>query len=337
MSVKLSIVVPVYNAEKTLKRCIDSILSQSFTDFELILVDDGSTDNSPKICDEYKEKSDKILLIHQENQGSVSARQNGFTAASGDYVLSIDSDDWIDSNALELMMDKLGDADVLAVGFISETDDGQIFEENSLPSGVYTPKELEDKLLYNGDFYNSGIIPSLWSKIFRRVDFLKVFNDVPKNVRMGEDLIVSFPIILQSKKIVVCNEIKAYHYVRGTQTLSTAYDPKYFESLESLYNWLNFAFKGTKTHDDLGYYIIFLLTIGASKQLSIRNKQLLRKIKDFTEEISKPWVVDSISNIEEEKVPNYIWKLKEYICSGKFKRIIFLYYFHLVLRKLHIN
>ena len=99
----ISIIVPVYNAEKYLRRCIDSILSQSLTDFELILIDDGSTDRSPHICDEYATRDKRIKLIHKKNAGVSAARNNGIDMASGDYLVFIDGDDWIASNMLEIM------------------------------------------------------------------------------------------------------------------------------------------------------------------------------------------------------------------------------------------
>ena len=98
MAVLLSIVVPVYDVEQYLPRCIDSILKQSFTDFELILVNDGSTDNCPIICDEYADKDDRIKVIHKENGGLSDARNTGINKASGKYISFIDSDDFIVEN-----------------------------------------------------------------------------------------------------------------------------------------------------------------------------------------------------------------------------------------------
>ena len=92
----ISIIVPVYNAEKYLNRCIDSILKQTFTDLEIILVDDGSTDDSLKICEEYQKQDDRIIVIHKDNGGSTSARKAGVRIAKGAYIAFVDSDDWID-------------------------------------------------------------------------------------------------------------------------------------------------------------------------------------------------------------------------------------------------
>ena len=100
----ISVIVPVYNTEQYLPRCIESILSQSFTDFELLLIDDGSTDGSGAICDEYAKKDYRIRVFHQENQGSAASRQFGFEKAKGLYITSVDSDDWVESQYLESLV-----------------------------------------------------------------------------------------------------------------------------------------------------------------------------------------------------------------------------------------
>ncbi|HJA50079.1 MAG TPA: glycosyltransferase, partial [Candidatus Fusicatenibacter intestinipullorum] len=93
--VKISVIIPVYNVEKYLKRCLDSVINQTYKNLEIILIDDGSTDNSGKICDEYAQKDERIIVIHKENGGVSSARNKGLDICIGDYISFIDSDDWI--------------------------------------------------------------------------------------------------------------------------------------------------------------------------------------------------------------------------------------------------
>ena len=101
MDIKISVIIPVYNAEQYLKDCVDSIINQSYQNFELILVDDGSSDNSPKICDDYAAKDNRIIVIHKSNNGVSAARKTGLDNASGDYIMYVDSDDWLDINTME--------------------------------------------------------------------------------------------------------------------------------------------------------------------------------------------------------------------------------------------
>ena len=118
MNPEISIIVPVYNVEKYLKRCIDSILNQSFTDFELILVDDGSTDNSGKIIDEYALKDKRIKVIHKENGGQGSARNRGLDIAKGNYIGFVDSDDWIHKDMYKCMYQIINEdnTDIVQIG-----------------------------------------------------------------------------------------------------------------------------------------------------------------------------------------------------------------------------
>lgn len=104
MNPKISIIVPVYEVEPYIHKCVDSILAQTFTDFELILVDDGSPDNCGEICDEYEENDSRIRVIHKENGGPSSARNAGLNIAKGDYIGFVDSDDWIETDMYEMLI-----------------------------------------------------------------------------------------------------------------------------------------------------------------------------------------------------------------------------------------
>ena len=115
----ISIIIPVYNTEKYLRRCIESVLSQSFTDFELILVDDGSKDSSPQICDEYASQDKRVRVIHKVNGGVSAARNDGLDIAKGEYVTFIDSDDWVEREYLQSLYDKRS-LDFVIGNFINE-------------------------------------------------------------------------------------------------------------------------------------------------------------------------------------------------------------------------
>ena len=137
----ISVIIPVYNVEQYLHKCIDSILEQTFQNFELILVDDGSTDNSGKICDEYAIKDKRIIVIHQNNAGVSAARNTGLDSAKGEYIYFLDSDDWIESNALELLISLIEKNNLdLSIMEIKETDNEK------------TSYEKKDEIIYySGD------------------------------------------------------------------------------------------------------------------------------------------------------------------------------------------
>ena len=126
----ISIIVPVYNVESYLKRCIESILNQTFRDFELILVNDGSTDNSEIICKEYALKDERIKYFYQRNKGVSEARNKGIDNSSGEYIQFIDSDDYVDENFLEIVVNrfKRDNSDIVFIGFYNEYNNGEIYK-----------------------------------------------------------------------------------------------------------------------------------------------------------------------------------------------------------------
>ena len=126
---KLSIIIPVYNTEKYLHRCVDSVLQQNMSDYELILVDDGSTDGSGKICDEYKEKDSRVKVIHTQNQGVSKARNTGLELSSGEYIGFVDADDYIDADMYEKLIEASIDsnADVCCCGYLQELSEIEIY------------------------------------------------------------------------------------------------------------------------------------------------------------------------------------------------------------------
>lgn len=137
---ELSIIVPVYKVEKYLPRCIDSILAQTFGDFELILIDDGSPDGCGRICDEYARKDKRIVAIHQKNMGVSAARNAGLDIARGRYIGFVDSDDWIEPQMYEVMMDAIREngADMAVCGVRYADEDGKFTRADRLSEGVYT-------------------------------------------------------------------------------------------------------------------------------------------------------------------------------------------------------
>ena len=136
---KISVIVPIYNAESFLEKCIDSILKQTYIGFELILVDDGSWDRSGSICDEFSKKDDRIQVIHKKNEGLICARITGVEAAKGEYVAFVDADDWVEDSFLERLVNPMEDvgADIVVSGCISEIDGRSDKITNLIPTVIY--------------------------------------------------------------------------------------------------------------------------------------------------------------------------------------------------------
>lgn len=163
---ELSIIVPVYKVEPYLRRCIDSILAQTFRDFELILIDDGSPDNCGTICDEYAAKDERIIVIHQKNQGVSAARNAGLDIATGKYVSFLDADDTFSENMFSIMtlIQKKQDVDVVICGFNSITENGMLIAESNVIERRYTKDELVTAV-YSLPNPVEGVC---WNKLFLR-------------------------------------------------------------------------------------------------------------------------------------------------------------------------
>lgn len=205
---KVSIIVPVYKAEKYLHRCVDSILAQTFTDWECILVDDGSPDGSGAICDEYAAKDYRIQVIHKENGGVSSARQSGMDAAIGEYVIHADPDDWIEPEMLYEMFSEAisNDYDLVICDFYY--DYGHSFNlELQRPSALNSRALLLDLL-------EDRLHASCWNKLVRRSLFLKYQIRFPEGFSLYEDMYLITSLLLHEVKISYINKAY-YHYIIG--------------------------------------------------------------------------------------------------------------------------
>ena len=215
-----SVIIPVYNVEKYLRKCLDSVIKQDYKDIEIILVDDGSTDESGIICDGYAEKDERIQVIHKENNGLVSARKAGAERAKGIYVSCIDSDDWIEQgyykDASEIISKREVDVICYACYLDSEKNRYSQISKNYLSQGFYSADELSKAVknaIDSEPFYNAIIWGSLCRKIIRRELYLKYQMMVPDNISNNEDECVSMVALTHSKKTYISEKVY-YHYLQ---------------------------------------------------------------------------------------------------------------------------
>lgn len=226
MNTLLSVVVPVYNTEAYLKECIDSILSQTYSNIELILVDDGSNDNSVEICEEYVKIDSRVNLIKQSHEGMFRARRKGVLSAKGDYVTFVDSDDFIAPISYQLASDDMDfNVDVIMYGITRHFENRNAVEFCRYKPGIYNKCDIVDNIfpnmIWDDDLNGYGLDPSLCSKIFKK-DIIYNFYIVNSemNSNYGEDQAVLFPIVLNSEKIVIHRESYYYHRQRESNILA---------------------------------------------------------------------------------------------------------------------
>lgn len=221
----LSVIVPVYNVEAYLAECLDSILAQTFTDFEVVLVDDGSTDGSSVICDKYAGMDQRIRCFHKENGGHMSARQEGFRQSHGAYIGFIDSDDWIAPIMYEKMCGaaKETDADVICCGYTAVAPDQTTTRLDFCAPGLYDKRRLTEEIypqmLLSGSFFHFGVSPSLCNKIFRRSLLEAYIFQVPLSIKLGEDGLVTYPCLLHADSVrFLSNSLYFYRSIGSSLT-----------------------------------------------------------------------------------------------------------------------
>lgn len=228
---EISVIVPVYNVEKYLGRCIDSILDQTFTDYEIVLVDDGTKDNSGLICDRYAEKYQCIRVIHQENKGLALARKTGIENAVGKYILFVDSDDWIHKNMLEEMYCTMveNQAELVCCQYTRVNEEGkrmvdvrmdahQIICNNSLESAYQM-------------FVTRYLSSAAWGKMIYAPLLKKV--DFKGNLAIGEEHDMVTQLLTVAKRVIVISEGYYYYYWRTDSISHSGYNEKYYNSFKN--------------------------------------------------------------------------------------------------------
>lgn len=233
----ISIIVPVYNGEKTLDKCIKSILNQTYEDFELILVNDGSIDNSLKICEKYALNDKRIKIISQENKGIVSARKKGIENSTGEYIIFVDSDDWIDLKMVDKLYNKAiqSKSDIVVCkkckvlnlfDFIKK-DMNSSYDYFYSIKNTYEKEEIKNIIVKS--FLFSGCFPiEVWARIYKRNLFESMGKYTSKIHFFAEDLYLNFELFLKAKKVTLLNETLYYYRVGGG---SSKYKKYYFEDI----------------------------------------------------------------------------------------------------------
>lgn len=222
----ISIITPVYNVEKYIHRCIGSILAQSFSDFELILVDDGSPDGCGAICDAYAAQDPRVVVLHQENRGQAAARNRALDIARGEYIAFVDSDDWIHPQFLEVLYRNIREnqGDVSVCGYRKVTE--------MIP---FQEVQLSTEVLSGKDFVQMGLtgkIPNrvwlLCDKLFRRECFEHI--RMPEG-RINEDNATVYKVLYEARRVAFCDEILYYYFYNETSTVNQAFRKKHLDWL----------------------------------------------------------------------------------------------------------
>ena len=316
-----SVIVPAYNSAEFINKCIDSVLMQTYTNFELIIVDDGSADDTLSICREYENVDDRIMVIHKENGGQTSARNQGLGASTGEYIIFLDSDDWLGDNVLALCCEEIEKScpDVIVYS-IMNTLTKKLFDVGLDCGNYIVDGAMLDRVLMDADG-RSVFIKGLIGKVFKRSVIFENQLSVPKEVRMAEDAMAFVSAVLDSSSISVI-ENAVYYYCVREGSVSHSADAKAFERLPYLLSYYQkklFHYKHDFTKQLHRYIIaqlytssLFVMRSGAGKRELDKGMALVSK---------HPLVKAALKNAKFNR-KGYKFKLKKFILRHRMWRLL---------------
>lgn len=280
---KISVIITIYNMEQYLDKCIQSVINQTYKNLEIILVNDGSTDKSLDICLKYYALDKRIIVLNNPNEGVVKVKLAGIKRATGDYITFVDADDWLDSNAYQLVMDMSDKEDMISYGLIEDYNFKSVQKFDQIDEGMYMRADIKNKILPNifdvKNFFTFNVLPNLVCKFIKREILRNCVNKVNSYVRMGEDLdfVVQSLSFAHTLRVI---KISPYHYVQrekslvrtsvGTESVIGLYnDLMSIESTEDNANWQR----------QVCIYMSFILQL-KKMNMFIKNSSFFDKLKN---------------------------------------------------------
>lgn len=283
----ISVIVPIYKVEKFLDKCVKSIVNQTYFNLEIILVDDGSPDNCPAICDKWGEKDNRIRVVHKKNGGLSDARNAGLNIATGEYVVFIDSDDWIESSMIEKLYVLLMkcNADIAECGVCYVTENGNELKKDVNVGGIQELSKIEAlKLLIS----TNQVRQTVWNKLYKRSVIEKNSFVVGKT---HEDEFWTYKVIDNAEKIVVTDDV-LYNYVqRNGSIVNSDYSVKRLDGLEARVERMKYLSKYPELGQELKKSVWFTCMYHYQCALKYLNGEEKEKIKNviisYKKQISK--------------------------------------------------
>ncbi|WP_294404622.1 glycosyltransferase family 2 protein [uncultured Clostridium sp.] len=312
----VSVIVPIYNVEKYLRKCIDSLINQTIKDIEIILVNDGSPDNSRAICEEYAEADKRIKIINKENGGLSSARNAGFNEAESDYILFVDSDDWINKNMIEILLNEIkkNNADIVQCRYANVIDENVDESINEKVASKIIDNIDALRNLYKNDSYLETVVT--WNKLYKK----SLFDGIkfPEG-KLNEDEFTTHKLLFKCKKIVLI-DAKLYYYRKTPDSITNSkVSIKKLDKLEAVKERMKFF-------ESVGNVEIYEKTVvrygdllrGSflmCKYLIDNNEKILNDIDSEYKRIFKGYVKNKYLSFE-KKILGFIFYLNPNLCSN---------------------
>lgn len=333
---KLSVIIPVYNAEKSVSSAIESVLSQTFKDIEIVIVNDGSTDSSGSVIKKYAESDSRIVYIDKEkNAGLSAARNSALEVITGEYFTFVDADDWIEANAYMTIVSRTDDADVVVYGFYHDTldKDGNVsvsVGDSTGESGVFTEKK--DIIEKVAQLDRNRTFAFTWNKLYR-TDFVKSCNIQFENQTLIEDYMYNCRLFDKVTKLVFVDGCY-YHYIKfSTEALTQKYLPDYFEIIDKRYELMKdmFVRNGLFDGDNRATlcsmhikHIVSGMVKNCSEKSPLSVKEQKAVIKNlFEDDNCKEAVKYAKSSRKQELITNMVFATKSVFLNYTFAKVLY--------------
>ena len=282
MNPLISVIVPIYNVEKYLARCVDSIVNQTYKNLEIILVDDGSPDRCPQMCDDYAEKDSRIKVVHKKNGGLSDARNAGMAVATGEYISFIDSDDYVSDDFIECLLDVMNkeNSDIAECSVVKFYEDNRFDEfSDDLSVKTYDTQDAMSALIAENPFHQH-----VWNKLYET----GLVKDIPYAVgKLNEDEFWTYRVFGRANKVARINKTMYYYFQRSSSIMGVGYNIRRLDALEGKANRQkyienNFPDLSTQAKIDLygscmfAYQSVLKFMSGADKKKAL---ELIRKYR----------------------------------------------------------
>lgn len=310
----VSVIIPVYNVEKYLKKCLDSVVNQTYKNIEIIIVNDGSTDNSFQICKDYEKKYHNIKVINQNNQGLSAARNKGIDESIGEYIAFIDSDDYYDLDTIEKFYTTAieKNADLVCCGTYCENENGKYYLKHCLSE----EKEYDNYEALGTMLLSKGIDPSACNKFYKK----KLFNEIKFPVgEYYEDLSIMYKIIFKSKKIIHIGMPKYHYIIRSGSITHRKFELRHLNVLNVWNNICEFCKKKSSSLYEmaLARYYLSLVNIDMQMKNGKEYKIYNKEYKEIKGKINK-----NIKNIRTNKYMSLSKKIMCYMAYFNLEKMI---------------
>jgi glycosyltransferase involved in cell wall biosynthesis len=324
---KISVIIPVYNVESYLHRCINSILNQTFQDFEIILINDGSNDKSGQICDDYAQKDKRIKVIHKENARVSAARNDGIKMAKGKYVSFIDSDDWIEPEMYQQMINKAEELnlDFIMCDYKKKSNNYEVKRTQPIRSGFYSGDDIKNELFQCLIMFEHIEFPptiSNWVCLYN-LEFIKT-NDLyyDEDIHYCEDSILGSKIMYHANNFYYLKGKHFYNYFYNPNSTTNTYNEKKWNSYLEINERLIKYFGENNKFDfsrqiKINMLYFTLNTLGQIKYSGYDREERINMIKKI---MYHPKVTEVFKNF---KIPDVSWKMKVVIILIKYKLVNF--------------